>query len=105
MLAPSAVLSGGSAASTFDIYQQTVVGLSDLLIRTLVPDPISAEPYRKALIANFFFQTILSLADSPSIELNDLISTVASYFSFSTGSAERDADTAAQSISRPFSYH
>ena len=92
--------SGGSAASTFGVYQQTAVGLSDLSIRTLVPDPISAEPYRKALIAKIFFHQILSLADSPSVELNDLISTVASYFSFSTGSAERDADTAAQSISR-----
>ena len=86
--------SGGSAASTFGIYQQTAVGLSDLSIRTLVPDPISAEPYRKALIAKRFFQQIMSLADSLSIELDDLISTVASYFSFSTGSAERDADTA-----------
>ena len=94
--------SGGSAASTFGIYQQTAVGLSDLSIRTLVPDPISAVPYRKALIAKLFFQKILSLADFPSVELNDLISTVASYFSFSTGSAERDADTAAQSNSRPF---
>ena len=94
--------SGGSAASTFGIYQQTVIGLSDLSIRTLVPDPISAEPCRKALIAKLFFQQILPLAVSPSVELNDLISTVASYFSFSTGSAERDADTAAQSISRSF---
>ena len=92
--------SGGSAASTFGVYQQTAVGLSDLLIRTLVPDPISVEPYRKALIAKLFFRQILSLADSPSVELNDLLFTVASYFCFSTGSAERDANIAAQSISR-----
>ena len=44
----------------------------------------------------------MSLADSPSVELNDLLSTVASYFSFSTGSAERDAESTAQSISRYF---
>ena len=94
--------SGGSTASTFGIYQQTAVGLSDLSIRTLVPDPISAEPYRKALVAKLFFQQTLSLAESPSVELNDLISIVASYFSFSTGSAKRDADTAAQSISCSF---
>ena len=85
---------GRSVASTFGVYQQTAVGLSDLSIRTLVPDPISAEPYRKALITKLFFRQILSLADSPSVELNDLFSTVASYFSFSTGSAERDADIA-----------
>ena len=94
--------SGGSVASTFGIYQQTAVGLSDLSIRTLVPDPISAEPYRKALTAKLFFHKILSLADSPSIELNDLLSTVALYFSISTDSAERDVDTATQSISRSF---
>ena len=94
--------SGGSVASTFGIYQQTAVGLSDLSIRTLVPDPISAELYRKALTARLFFHQILSLADYPSIELNDILSTIASYFSISTGSAARDADTAAQSISRSF---
>ena len=94
--------SGCSVASTFGVYQQTAVGLSDLSIRTLVSDPISAEPYRKALIAKLFFYQILSLADSPFVELNDLLSTIASYFSISTGSDERDTDTAAQSISRSF---
>ena len=94
--------SDGSAASAFGIYQQTAVGLSDLSIRTLVPDPISAVPYRKALIAKLFFRQILSLADCPFVELNDLLSTVLLNFSFSTGSTERDADTAAQSISRTF---
>ena len=73
--------------------------MSDLSIRTLVPDPVSAEPYRKALIAKPFFRQILSLADPPSIELNELLSTVASYFRTSTGSAERDVDIADQSIS------
>ena len=92
--------SGSSIASTFGVYQQISVGLSDLSIRTLVPDPISADPYRKALIVKLFFRQILSLADSPSVELNDLLFTVASYFCFSTGSAERDANIAAQSISR-----
>ena len=45
---------------------------------------------------------ILSLADFPSVELNDLLFIVASYVSINTGSAERDADTAVQSISRSF---
>ena len=84
---------GGSVASTFGVYQQTAVDLSDLSILILVPDHISAEPYRKALIAKLFFHQILPLADSPSVELNDLLSTVESYFSINTGSAETDADT------------
>ena len=76
--------------------------MSDLSIRTRVTDPNGAEPYRKALIAKLFFCHILPLANSTSVELNDLLSTVASYFSIRTGSAERDADTAAQSLSRSF---
>ena len=76
--------------------------MSNLSIRTLVLDTISSEPYRKALIANLYFHQILSLADSPSVGLNDLLSTVASYFSINTRFAEREADTAARSISRSF---
>ena len=94
--------SGGFVASTLGIYQLTAVGLSNLSFRTLVPDPITAKHYCKTLFVKFFFHQILSLADSLSVELNNLLSTVASYFSFSTGSAERDADTATQSISRFF---
>ena len=48
--------SGGSVASNFGIYQQTTVGLSELSIRTLVPDPISADPYRKTLIVRLLFR-------------------------------------------------
>ena len=76
--------------------------MNELSIRTLVPDPTSAEPYRKALIIRLLFRQILTLADSPSVELNDLLSTVASYFTINTGSAEREADTAAQSIFQSF---
>ena len=72
------------------------------MIRTLVPGPIRAEPYRKTLIDKLFFCQILSLVDSPSIKFNKLLFTIASYFSISTGFTERDADTAAQSISRSF---
>ena len=42
----------------FGIYQLTPVGASDATIRTLVPVPISALPYRKALIDQFFFRQI-----------------------------------------------
>ena len=43
-----------TASLNFGVYQQTAIDSSDISIRTLVPDTISAEPYRKALIANFF---------------------------------------------------
>ena len=58
---------GGSVASTYGVYQQTAVDLSDLSILILVPDPISTEPYHKALISKLFFHQILSLSDSPPI--------------------------------------
>ena len=89
-----------SALSNFGVYMQTPVGLSELLIRTLVHDPISAEPYRKALIAKLFLHQILSLTNSPSVSVNDLMATVAAYFDISMGSAEREVEAAAKSISR-----
>ena len=42
----------------------------------------------------------MSVADFPFVELNDLLSIVASYFTINTGSAKREADTAVQSSSR-----
>ena len=94
--------SGGSSFANLGVYQQTPVGLGKLSIRTLVPDAISVEPYRKALIAKLFFHQILSLTDSPSVSFNDLLATVAAYFDINTGYAEREAEAAAQSISRSF---
>ena len=93
----------GSSLENFGVYRQTPVELSELSIRTLVPVPISAEPYHKTLIVKLFFHQILSLADSPSVSVNDLMTTVAAYFDINTGSAEREAEAAAQSISRSFS--
>ena len=57
--------------------------------RTLVPDAISAEPYRKALIAKLFFHQILSLTDPPTVSFNDLLAIVAAYVDINTGSAEK----------------
>ena len=93
----------GSALANFGVYMQTPVGLSELSIRTLVPVPISAEPYRKALIVKLFFHQILSLTDSPSFSVNDLMATVAVNFDINTGSTEREMEAATQSISRSFS--
>ena len=90
----------GFTFANFGVYQKTQVGLSELSIRTLVPDDISAEPYRKVLIAKFFFHQILSLTDSPSVSFNDLMATAAAYFDINTGSTEREAEITAQSISR-----
>ena len=65
-----------SAASIFDASQQTTVGLSELPIRTLVPDPISTESYRKAVKSKLFLNQILYLAEYLSVALNDLLYTV-----------------------------
>ena len=94
----------GSALENFGVYMQTPVGLSEPLIWTLVPDPISAEPYRKALIAKLFLHQILSLTNSPSVSVNDLMATVAAYFDINSGSAEREAEAAAKSIFRSRSF-
>ena len=73
------------------------------MIWTFVPVPISAEPYRKALIAKLFFNQILSLTDSPSVSVNDIMAIVAVYFDINSGFAEREAEAVAKSISRSFS--
>ena len=91
--------SGGSVASNFGVSQQTTVCLSELPIRTLIPNSIITESYSKALITMLFFRQILFLADSPSVELNDLLFTVNSYFAINTGSAKREVYTIVQSIS------
>ena len=61
--------------SLFGSYQDTAVGC-ELMIRTIVPPDISAESYRKAMVAILFFRRILSLASSPSITFSDLTATV-----------------------------
>ena len=94
--------SSGSTFTTFGVYQQTPIELSELSIQTLVPDNINAEPYRKALIAKLFSHQILSLIDSPTVLLNDLMATVAACFDINTGSAEWEVKIAAPSISCSF---
>ena len=64
---------GGPSTSHFGVYQQTSVGTGDVTIRTLIPVAISAEPYRKALIAKLFFRQILPLADATYVSFSDLI--------------------------------
>ena len=44
----------------------------------------------------------MALSDSTSVYFNDIINIVASYFNINTSSAEREAETASQSISRSF---
>ena len=82
----------------FRNYQLTTVGASEAIIHTLVSVPISAPPYRNALIAKIFFRQILGHTASPSIPISDLVSTVATYFNMSTEMAEIDAKIAADSI-------
>ena len=91
-----------NSASSFGTFQDTAVGSSDLTIHTIVPPNISAEPYRKAMIAILFFRRILSLSSSPSVSISDLTATVAGYFTHSTGSAEREAERIVDSICHAF---
>ena len=57
---------------------------SDTTTSTLVPIPISTSPYCKALISKLLFRQILDYADSPSISIGELVTTVVSYFDMST---------------------
>ena len=75
-----------------------MVGSGDVSVRTLIPTAIIAAPYRKALIANLFFRQILALTDTFSVSFSDLMSTIISYLSLNTGSAEREAETAVATI-------
>ena len=88
----------GPTSSYFGVYKQTSVGSGDVFVRKLVPAAISADTYRKALIAKIFFRQILSLTDASSVSFSNLMSAVVSYFSLSTGSAEREAETAVATI-------
>ena len=88
----------GSTSSHFGVYQQTLVGTSDVSIRTLVSAAISATPHRKALIAKLFFLQILALNNALSVSFRNLMTTVASYFSLNTSTAEREAKTTVKTI-------
>ena len=69
----------GLTSSHAGVYQKSLVGFGNFLIRTLVPTTISATPYCKALIVNLFFYQIIVLADTSSLSFSDLMTTVASY--------------------------
>ena len=77
------------------------VGASDASICTRVLVSISAFPYRNTLIAKMLFRQILGYADSPSISISDLVSTVVSYFDMSTAMTERETKAVAISICDP----
>ena len=82
-------------------YQNTAVGY-ELTIRTIVPTSISADPYRKAMIAILFFRRILHLSSFPSVSISDLTATIAAYFTLPTDSAEREAERIVDSILHAF---
>ena len=70
-----------------------MITAGDVSVRTLVSIAISAVPYRKVLIIKLCFHQILTFTNTSSLSFIDLISTVATYFSLNTGSAEREAET------------
>ena len=77
----------------FGVYHFTTVGVSEVAIRTFVPIPINAPPYRKALIVKLFFRV-----DTSSVSVSNLISTVTTYFDMSTTIIEREVEVSAISI-------
>ena len=99
---PSSATSRTTVSSNFGVYQQISIGSSDISTHTLVPDAISAESDRKALIVKLFFRKIINLSDTPSVFFSDLMSIVASYFGFNTGSAERETETTIIDIRNAF---
>ena len=82
----------------FGVYQRTAIDASKETIRTLLPVPTCAPPYRNALIAKLFFRQFLGHAGSPSISCSNLVTTVATYFDMSTAMVEKEAETAANFI-------
>ena len=90
-----------NSVSFFGMYQDTAVG-SELTIRTIVPSSISADPYRKIMIAILFFCRIISLSSSPFVTIRDLTATVTVYFTMPTGSAKREAERIVKSVCHVF---
>ena len=88
--------------SFFWAYQDTAVGSSELTIHTIVLPSISAESYRKTMIAILFLRRIHSLSSSPSISISDLTATVAAYFAIPSGSTEREAKRIVDSVCNDF---
>ena len=91
--------------NTLSVYivNTSIVNYSDVTIRTIVPSPTGTEPYRKIIVAIFFFRRILALSNSPFISLRDLTATVASYFDIIIGSAEREVEYIVEAIHHTFS--
>ena len=91
----SSVTSRATVSLDFGVYQQTSIGFSDISIRTLVLDAISAETYRKTLIVRPIFHQIMNLSDTPLLSFSDLMSTIALYVGINVGSTEKEAVTTA----------
>ena len=87
-----------NSVSFFGKYQATAVGCE----LTTVPPSISAEPYRKSLIAILFLCRIIALSSSLSVTISDLTATVVVYFAMPTGSAEREAERIVKLIRHAF---
>ena len=86
------------------IANTSVVNSAFFTIRRIVLPTISAEPYRKVIIAILFVRRIISLSSSPSVSLSDLTATVVAYFKLSTGSTEREAKRIVDSIRHALSH-
>lgn len=75
------------------------VDTSDGMVRVLSDIPMSEKPYRKAMVADFFYQKIKALVVNSAFSSVDLVATIATYFDFNTCSAEIEAVAAVDKIS------
>ena len=75
-------------------FQRIFVGTSDKTIRIPVVLPMRETPYCKALVAQHCFRKIRYLVTNNMSSYGYLISTVASYFDFETGTAEAGSESA-----------
>ena len=75
------------------------VDTSDGMVRVLSAIPMSEKPYRKAMVADFFFQKIKALVVNSAFSSVDLVATIATYFDFNTSSVEIEEATTADKTS------
>ena len=85
---PSMLHRPRTAYITFGQFQRISVDSSNTSLRVSVVHPMRWAPYRKALVNQHFFRKIKHLATNNTFSHGDLMSTVASYFDFETGTTE-----------------
>ena len=92
-------MTGTSGNNIISFWSLIRVDTSDGMFRVLSAIPMSEKPYRKAMVADFFYQKIKALVVNSAFFSVDLVATIAIYFDFNTSSAESEAVAAVDKIS------